>query len=297
MAIVKGNSLSGEKIQCHTSVTASWVASFVFASLRKRSLWPDADPAHVYCRCHRLGKTCLSRTPAPPRPKKQLKRSRVAELEKRLSELEGCGGQDLHQNYHHDHHPHRHHQYNQHQHQHQFHDHPQNTSMSTSSISEENGHQTATPETSTEGDKATPPPPVTQRKKNQVRVNMSFDHIFPGTETSAWPSKESVASSLRNKPWETLWPQAAEAEVLLALYTNTLADVFPFVVIPEMKASDMKVQRPFLWKAIMVAGCFLDGARHEKLGEELLAEISKATMIDGVKSLDVLQGLQVLVAW
>ncbi|CEJ89452.1 hypothetical protein VHEMI05294 [[Torrubiella] hemipterigena] len=38
-------------------------------------------------RCQRLNKECFSRPPAPPRIKKRPKRSRVAELEKRLNEL------------------------------------------------------------------------------------------------------------------------------------------------------------------------------------------------------------------
>jgi hypothetical protein len=38
-------------------------------------------------RCHRLDKDCSSRPPAPPRAKKRVKRSRVAELEMRLDEL------------------------------------------------------------------------------------------------------------------------------------------------------------------------------------------------------------------
>lgn len=47
----------------------------------------------------------------------------------------------------------------------------------------------------------------------------------------------------------------------------------------------------------MMVGCFFDGARQVRLGKELLADIGKAMILDGVKSLDVLQGLQLLIAW
>jgi len=62
-------------------------------------------------------------------------------------------------------------------------------------------------------------------------------------------------------------------------------------------AADLRSSRPFLWKAIMMVSCIFDGARQAKLGEELLAEVGKAAVVDGIKSLDLLQGLELLVAW
>jgi len=47
----------------------------------------------------------------------------------------------------------------------------------------------------------------------------------------------------------------------------------------------------------MMVSCIFDGARQAKLGEELLAEVGKAAVVDGIKSLDLLQGLELLVAW
>ncbi|KAM0347101.1 hypothetical protein ACHAPU_005040 [Fusarium lateritium] len=47
----------------------------------------------------------------------------------------------------------------------------------------------------------------------------------------------------------------------------------------------------------MMVGCFLDGARQVKLGQELLSEIGRSAVIDGLNSLDLLQSLQMLVAW
>ncbi|KAM0481626.1 hypothetical protein ACHAP7_004532 [Fusarium lateritium] len=46
-----------------------------------------------------------------------------------------------------------------------------------------------------------------------------------------------------------------------------------------------------------MVGCFLDGARQVKLGEELLAEIGRAAVVDGLNSLDLIQSLQMLIAW
>ncbi|EXM04108.1 hypothetical protein FOIG_05649 [Fusarium odoratissimum NRRL 54006] len=64
-----------------------------------------------------------------------------------------------------------------------------------------------------------------------------------------------------------------------------------------MTALELREHRPFLWKAVMMVGLFLDGARQVKLGQELLAEIGRAAVVDGLNSLDLLQSLQMLVAW
>lgn len=100
------------------------------------------------------------------------------------------------------------------------------------------------------------------------------------------------------RPWESWWPTPNEAEMLLQHYTSVHADLFPFVLVPpQMSAMELRQHRPFLWKAAMMVSCFLDGGRQVKLGEELLAEIGRAAVVDGVKSLDLLHGLQLLIAW
>ena len=135
------------------------------------------------------------------------------------------------------------------------------------------------------------------RNKASRKVELMMGHIFPTEqETSPWPTKESVEST-RKKSWESLWPLEAEAEILLATYKEKLEKLFPFVVVPNLEAEELKQARPFLWKAIMMVGTFLDGARNMKLGEELLAEISHAAMVEGEHGLDILQAMQLLVAW
>lgn len=77
-----------------------------------------------------------------------------------------------------------------------------------------------------------------------------------------------------------------------------MAHLFPFAVLPmDIKAADMKLSRPFLYRAVMMAACMLDGARHTRMGHELLADIVKATMMEAARGLDILQGMQALIAW
>lgn len=136
------------------------------------------------------------------------------------------------------------------------------------------------------------------RIRTPKNVDMVLNHLFPpsGQESSPWPTKESLESA-KKETWNSVWPLEGEAEVILATYKTKLEQLFPFVVVPDIKATELKQTRPFLWKAIMMVGTFLDGARNMKLGEELLADISHAAMVEGEHGLDILQGMQLLVAW
>lgn len=85
---------------------------------------------------------------------------------------------------------------------------------------------------------------------------------------------------------------------MLKEFKDVKASLFPFVVIPPgMSEAELRRQRPFLWKGIMVVERFFDGTGQIEAGKALLTEISRATFIEPVKSLDVLHGLQLAVAW
>lgn len=85
---------------------------------------------------------------------------------------------------------------------------------------------------------------------------------------------------------------------MLQEYKDVKASLFPFVVVPPgMSEAELRRQRPFLWKGIMVVQRFFEGTGQIEAGKALLTEISRATFIEPVKSLDVLHGLQLAVAW
>ncbi|CAM1505357.1 Fc.00g109940.m01.CDS01 [Cosmosporella sp. VM-42] len=143
------------------------------------------------------------------------------------------------------------------------------------------------------------PSPKAETANDIPKVDMDFSHLFP-VEPAAVKEVTPVPVSVPGKPrpWDSWWPTPNEADMLLQHYVNVHADLFPFVLVPQqMTAMELRQHRPFLWKAAMMVGCFLDGARQVKLGEELLAEIGRAAIVDGLKSLDLLHGLQLLVAW
>lgn len=220
---------------------------------------PDR-PAGLYVfvltliRCYRLNKDCASRSPAPPRMRKQPKRSKVAELEKRLNELSSQfdGGSK-----------------------------PMQVDESDPAVS----------------------PLVAPSRKRQIPINgLGFEHLFPkrepADETDDVPIDKQPEEGWGPWPWDSPWPLPSEAGVLLAHFQEHYAKLYPFVLIPEgITDTQLKEQRPFLWKAVMMISCFFDGARQVKLGREMLADVSRATVVEGQKSLDLLQGLQLLIAW
>ncbi|KAG5912888.1 hypothetical protein E4U42_001738 [Claviceps africana] len=127
----------------------------------------------------------------------------------------------------------------------------------------------------------------------------SFEHMFPspsptgddGHEESAW-SPEIM------KQLESPWPLPSEGEMLLMVYREIFAQLFPFVPIPrEMSSADLRSRRPFVWKAVMLGASIFDSTRQSKLGEELLADIGKASFVDGCRSLDLLQAVELLIGW
>ncbi|EHK16685.1 uncharacterized protein TRIVIDRAFT_41147 [Trichoderma virens Gv29-8] len=200
-------------------------------------------------RCQRLNKECVSQRPAPPRAKKAPKRSRVAELEKRLDEL---------------------------------------SSQFVDGVVAVNPR----PKPSTG--------PGSRRERTKCDNIVTFEYLFPSprsesAEASGWSSE---AGSNDCVAAERLWPDPAEAEALLFAYHETHAPLAPFVVVPKhLTAAELHRQRPFLWRVVMMVGCFSDGPRHHRLGKEVLAELGRLVVMDGSKSLELLQGLLLIISW
>ncbi|KAH6888560.1 hypothetical protein B0T10DRAFT_56154 [Thelonectria olida] len=132
----------------------------------------------------------------------------------------------------------------------------------------------------------------------------NFSHLFPiktavvgdkdVTQTPSPPREQQPT----HQPWDSWWPTPQEAEMLLEGYRTIHSPLFPFALVPShMSSLELRQHHPFMWKAVMMVGCFLDGARQVKLGKELLGEIGQAAVVDGARNLDLLHGLQMLLAW
>ncbi|KGQ12688.1 hypothetical protein BBAD15_g1564 [Beauveria bassiana D1-5] len=219
----------------------------------------DADKCE---RCQRLNKECYSRPPAPPRIKKRPKRSRVAELEKRLNELSSQVGQ---------------------------------------------GHaRLPTPEDAATSERATSSAKTVRSgdlQSDLVEI-VNLQHWFPNPASSPGAAKDKSPASPAGweaeafQHMESIWPLPEDAAALLAEYHELWADTFPFIVVPrDMSSEDLRDRRPFLWKGMMLTASFFDAARQTRLGGEMLSDIARAAVVEGVKTLDLLQGMQLLIAW
>ncbi|KAF6830530.1 tRNA processing endoribonuclease [Colletotrichum plurivorum] len=239
-------------------------------------------------RCHRLRKPCGSQIPAPPRTKRDPKPTKVAELEKRLDELTTQLG-------------------------------------ATAGGSPGPAIGSGVPATGTakvSDNQTTSPLPITRgNERKSLRIPISCDHLFAPAEvqtegasdtspaaSSSTLDDHAVGSSSHGHSQPdapgalpavgSAWPLNNDSDVLLQTFRDDLQPLYPFVIVPpHMSPAQLARERPYLWKGIMMTACHLDATRQVTLGNELLQDIVQAAFTKPRKSLDVLQGLQLLIAW
>lgn len=232
----------------------------------------------IYYRCQRLKRECVSQRPAPPRAKKPPKRSRVAELEKRLDELSS-----------------------------QFVDGAAAAAAINPTSSQQSGDSPSISVSSANHLSATERPGQRQQQQQQRRRRtkcdsiVTFEYLFPSprsesAEGSGWTSE--VGSNDCVAAATEIWPTEAEAETLLLQYHETHAPLAPFVIVPKhLMAADLRRQRPFLWRVVMMVSCFVDGPRQHRMGKEVLAELGRMSVLDSTRNLETLQGLLLTISW
>ncbi len=89
-----------------------------------------------------------------------------------------------------------------------------------------------------------------------------------------------------------------KAERNLSIYQTQMSCYFPFVVIPPTTTSQLLRQsKPFLWQAINLVASQRGSSLQSALDKELLQSLSEKLVIRGERSLDVLQGLLVYIAF
>ncbi|OAA50729.1 Fungal transcriptional regulatory protein [Cordyceps fumosorosea ARSEF 2679] len=111
------------------------------------------------------------------------------------------------------------------------------------------------------------------------------------TSSSGWPSPQAPPLP----PLGLTWPQA---ERILAIYRDTCLYNFPFVWIPgHMTAQELCESKPCLFRAVMLSSAPLPVARLKKMKRNVIAYISQHMLVEEERSLDVLQGLLIVIAW
>jgi hypothetical protein len=89
-----------------------------------------------------------------------------------------------------------------------------------------------------------------------------------------------------------------EANHLIEIFKTQMAPQFPFVVIPpHMGAQQLRTYNPFLYHTIAVVASCKNVARQVVLRKDYMRDLCEKVLIESQKSLDILQGLLVFVAW
>lgn len=89
---------------------------------------------------------------------------------------------------------------------------------------------------------------------------------------------------------------ALQAEQLLLEFQNEYSQ-FPFVVTEAVDLAFLRQDRPFLLLAILATASHQQAELHRVLEPEFRAILARRVLVDGVHSLDLLQGLIVYLSW
>ncbi|KAJ3474316.1 hypothetical protein NLG97_g9899 [Lecanicillium saksenae] len=108
---------------------------------------------------------------------------------------------------------------------------------------------------------------------------------------------QSLLSAEAQVADEALWPPNDQADTLLAIYTTGLGQVFPFVVPPNIPASELRSTRPFLFKAMITAASYHNRDVQKRRARDFTISMTNCMLLEGYKSFDLLQGLLLQVAW
>lgn len=80
-------------------------------------------------------------------------------------------------------------------------------------------------------------------------------------------------------------------------YREEMAPYFPFVFIPDVSPAKFYAEKPFLFKAMVMVSSYRNRPFQNQLGSQITEEAGKRLLVDGERSLDLLQGLLIHIAW
>ncbi|MCJ1437433.1 hypothetical protein MMC27_006820 [Xylographa pallens] len=157
--------------------------------------------------------------------------------------------------------------------------------------------------------KASPQVPEIGRLNLVHQEPISSGHPPASIQSEAPPAiSASASSSTAESDLRFLLPEYAEApehiasrhspDSLLTLFQCHIASRFPFVLIPAtVTASQLNRDKPFLLKVILMVAAFHDQQVQTTRVDEIMEYLSSHVLIRSEKSLDLLQGLLILIAW
>jgi hypothetical protein len=110
------------------------------------------------------------------------------------------------------------------------------------------------------------------------------------------PNSTGTQSSLSNIHEPV--PFLKNSDILLSRFHDRLAPKVPFVVIPShVTAEGLHKEKPMVYLTIMLAASYNDQLTQQELGKLVLRYLTQKAILDGKKSLDLLQGLLICISW
>lgn len=125
--------------------------------------------------------------------------------------------------------------------------------------------------------------------------HQQYGQQMPITPSSA----QSILRSPRQEFQESSTPEdPVFGDALLYIYRNNMESQFPFVVIPDgVSAAELAQTKPFLYKTVIMAASYHDKSGQVRMTKDIFQYVSTHMIIGNEKSMDLLQGLLVLMGW
>ncbi|KAL3958626.1 hypothetical protein ACCO45_006788 [Purpureocillium lilacinum] len=250
--------------------TAKWGAACApCASAKAKCIRSDETPGAKCDRCQRLLKDCTGQVHRP-RKKRQSKPSRTAQIEERLNGLVNLLQASGELNG------------------------PRSVQASPHSHSQKLETQTPTPTQQT---------PSASGSSTTATSHPQHEYGGGGGGGSAWtipPSyNEHAVPACICRPESGDAPPPPESDdVLLDLYRRDMQPVFPFVIIPpDCDAGTLYASRPFLMSAIRMVASFRSLRSMRAQMYHLMTHLADHLLIRSARSLDLLQGIIVMLGW
>ncbi|KAJ0301236.1 hypothetical protein COL516b_008013 [Colletotrichum fioriniae] len=146
--------------------------------------------------------------------------------------------------------------------------------------------------------------PLVKHQPGPVAHNLPSYHHSSSSSSSSSPSSSSLVittTTTIKPPLGLTWSQASN---VLADFRTNFVPNFPFIQVdgPSVEPGSGSPQRlarekPFLFRAIMLAAAPAGKARAEAMHRELLAEMGARMMLEEEGVLDLLQGMLVIILW
>ncbi|KAJ5242080.1 uncharacterized protein N7469_000407 [Penicillium citrinum] len=138
----------------------------------------------------------------------------------------------------------------------------------------------------------------------ESRVNelMTYSKLIPASRTTGGNATHSLNGQEIDETTLDVIAQGLvdmkTAQALIDIYKTDMILHFPFVVIsPQVQASDLRQQKPFLFLAVLASAAYSNMPLQRLLGKEMKKVIASRMVMNGEVSFELLQGMLVFLAW